>query len=128
MARLSRRGWIGLGVALVVVVVGGTAAMVLSPQPAPAQATAAVTTFVNGTSDERRAALSPALASQVSTLPGSGAPSASAEVEVRGWRADGVFAAATATVRSPGGNVEMDVGFREVAGTWRLTFAQVRPQ
>jgi hypothetical protein len=123
------RWWVVAGVASVVLIaVGVVLALNLSSGPAaPAQATAAVSTFLNGNRDEVVASLSPPLAAQLAPDVPSG-PRPSAQVELTGWSAEGVFAGATAVVRLPDGEVKMDVGFRLVGGTWRLTFAQVRPQ
>jgi hypothetical protein len=123
------RWWVVAGLAAVVLIAAGVIlALSLSSGPAaPAQATAAVSTFLNGNRDEVVASLSPPLAVQLAPDVSSG-PRPRAQVELTGWSAQGVFAGATAMVRLPDGDIKMDVGFRLVGGRWRLTFAQARPQ
>jgi hypothetical protein len=125
--RPGGRRWIVVGLAVAAVVLAATVVLLVrESRPAvPPEATAAVDALLNGTPDQIRAALSPPLDSELAAP--SDQPAASAVAfELSDWQSDGVFAGATATVHTPGRDVPIDVGFRLVNGTWRITFAQPR--
>lgn len=123
----GKRGWLVAGTAAAILAVSATAVLTLGSASAepPAAARAAVHALVNGSPGEVEGALSPLLAAQVIAVPGRAADTP-VDIDLRDWHSDGVFAGATATIRFPDREVPLDVGFRLVQGTWRITYAQAR--
>jgi hypothetical protein len=93
----------------------------------PAGARAAARDLISGDDTRVRAALSPALAAQL-TGDGIGAPSGTALTLDPKWSQRGDHAAASGTLTSPGHpSAKVLIGFVSNDGQWRVTFVERYP-